>query len=187
MHVVLEGPDNAGKSTLAKAIRTECNRVTYYHPGGAPSDAHDEEVCLTTQRNFFESSGQFLFDRVTCISQQVYNPNPSADEARKAFAQHMVRRPNMVVVYCRPPNETLMDVGNYTWRAEETEEHRQKIITRAAEFIARYDEVMLQVPTIFYDWKDEVHASLIVRKLVQALNGREDAVRWFRDILEMRS
>lgn len=187
MRVILEGPDNAGKSSLARAIRMEVCNVKYFHPGGAPATAIEEADCLATQDAMFMMNEQIIFDRVTCISQMVYNPNPDRDPVRRTYQKAMWQNPGTVVIYCRPPTETLMDVGNYTWRPEETEEHRQKIITRAYEFIERYDAVMLGVPTIFYDWKDQVHAGVVQRKLIQALNGRTDAQEWFRNILELRN
>lgn len=184
MKVVLEGPDNAGKTTLAKRLREQVTGLEYFHPGGAPANTDAEIGCLTQQHDMMQSRNRIILDRVTCISQQVYNSDIAGDWQRQQYADMMVATPGLVVIYCRPPNEVLMDVGNYKWRPEETEEHRQKIISRAMEFVHRYDEVMLRVPCISYDWKDAAHAQVIEQKLVQGLYGREDAATWFHNVID---
>jgi thymidylate kinase len=186
MRVVLEGPDNAGKTSLAQKLRMEVTDLTYYHPGGAPNGEVAETDCLDGQAGLFFELDRVIFDRVTCVSQQVYNPNALLDPVRQHYAEQMLKAPDLIVIYCRPPNEVLMDVANFKWRAEETEEHRQKIISRAHEFVERYDQVMQKVPCISYDWKSGMHAATIERKLVQGLNGRQDAVDWFKNIINLR-
>ena len=183
MKVVLEGPDNAGKTTLADKLRHQVNGLKYYHPGGAPPDALAEATGRQTQQQMFNDVDCILFDRVTCVSQQVYNPHEVRDPTRRFYAFDMVEQSGLVVIYCRPNNEVLMDVGNFKWRPDETEEHRQKIIGRAHEFVERYDKVMLTVPCITYDWRDQVHAEMIERMLVKGLYGRTDAVKWFKDVI----
>lgn len=185
MIIVLEGPDNAGKTTLARKLRHQLTSVKYYHPGGKPDDSAHEAEFLNQQSAMFRSTIPHIIDRVTCISQQVYNPDPVLDHLRQQMAAEMIEA-GVVVIYCRPPNEVLMDTANFSWRAEETEEHRQKIITRAHEFIERYDKVMTGIPCISYDWRDAPHAELIAAKAVQALLGVQSAQEWFKNLINLR-
>ena len=183
MKVVLEGPDNAGKTTLATFLREHTVGVIYNHPGGKPDSPAAEEDCMSAQYQMASILHRCLLDRVTCISQQVYNPDPERDWDRQQAAATLLQVPNLVVVYCRPPNEVLMDVGNFKWRQEETEEHRQKIISRQHEFVERYDTVMQRVPCLHYNWRDDAHANVLRTKLLQALGGRGDAITWFKDVI----
>lgn len=183
MNIVLEGPDNAGKTTLAHALLRESNRGTYFHPGGKPADLHAEMACMTEQYERLASDGPTIVDRVTAISQQVYNADPELDPIRQTQLDVLRALPNVVFIYCRPPNEVLMDVGNYTWRQDETEEHKQKIITRAHEWIDRYDTIMQRVPCLTYNWRDEAHASVLRTKLVQAMRGSSEAAGWFHSVI----
>jgi adenylate kinase family enzyme len=191
MNVILEGPDNAGKTTLAEHLKSNVTGFTYYHPGGKPDDWAAEEAFMQIQHDLAATRDRHVLDRVTCISQQVYNPDDDPDDGRdpirSAHALLLTQLRNVVVIYCRPPNEVLMDVGNFKWRPEESEEHRQKIISRQHEFVERYDRVMLSVPAIFYNWKDEAHATVIKTKLVQALNGDLGAQAWFQQLIHYRS
>jgi adenylate kinase family enzyme len=188
MRVVLEGPDNAGKTTLSAILR-DLPRVVYHHPGGKPADADAEMECMLEQLQLAQGQVNLVLDRVTCISQDVYNPDPGSTmaNARARHRTYLQQIPNLVVVYCRPPNEVLMDVGNFTWRSEETEEHRQKIILNQHQFIERYDQLMQTVPCIFYNWRDEVHADIIRKALIRAMSGDESARKWFQGLINYRS
>lgn len=186
MKFVLEGPDNAGKTTLLQNVLKRASTIYTFHPGGPPVDVEDEIKCLNKQVEMFYQPGHAIIDRVTCISQQVYAPDPEMDVSRRSRCKAMLLAPDLCVIYCRPPNETLMDTANFTWRDGETEEHRQKIITRQHEFVGQYDDVMLNVPCVYYDWKDSVHRDMITNLMVQALNGSAEAASWFKSVLNYR-
>lgn len=175
--IVLEGPDHAGKTTLAKQLCT-ITGAKYHHPGGAPVDEMAERACLMEQQFLIERAGPLVLDRVTCVSQQVYNPNEALDPVRTRCLDTLCTSPFVFVVYCRPPNEHLVDVGNYTWRPEETEEHRQKIMTRAFEWVERYDRVMEKVPHLSYDFKDVAAAKTLETALIGALTEDGLWMQW---------
>ena len=187
MNVVLEGPDNAGKSTLAQRLLKQVPGSSYYHPGGKPDSDAAELMFIHEQADLLKHKNQMILDRITPISQQVYNPNPEADIIRMTHLNRLMLADNFVVIYCRPKNEILMDVGNFKWRPEEPEEHRQKIITQAHTFVERYDTLMLKVPNIFYDWQDSAHANIIETKLVQAMCGDIMAQIWFHQVIQRGS
>lgn len=182
MNFIFEGPDNAGKTSLAQTVLRSVHGMMYHHPGGAPANPAAEDADMVAQFHMLSWPYSHVFmDRVTCISQQVYNPSTERDPARRQMVQQIL--PHAVVIYCRPPNEVLMDVGNYTWRAEETEEHRQKIMTRAHEFIERYDMVMTGIPCISYNFRDVAHAEVIRNMLNRAACGDTGAQMWFKEVI----
>lgn len=183
MRVILEGPDNSGKTSLAHHLLKGVANLTYFHPGGAPDSDAAEDVCLTEQQARLEIMDSLVLDRVTAISQRVYSPNIARDAVRELALGKLLRLADTVVIYCRPPNERLMDTASFTWRQEETEEHRQKIVTRQHEFVTRYDELMQRVPCVTYDYTDVAHADIVRVKLVQALQDRSDAVMWFNNLI----
>lgn len=166
--VVLEGPDNSGKSTLAKYL-CDATRALYYHPGGAPADIQAERRFLIEQQQLINSGGPLVMDRLTCVSQQVYNGHAEFDQERLRHLDVVTRSQFVFVVYCRPPNEVLCDTSNFTWRSDETEEHRQKIITRAFEWVQKYDDLMTKVPCAHYDFKDSTASEVLRTALIGAL------------------
>lgn len=187
MRLILEGPDNAGKTTLAHRIVDAIgHRVVYHHPGGRPATVDAELDCVTFQHKLLSTVQNVVHDRVTCISQQVYNPDEELDTARNTALDHLIKIPDLVIIYCRPPTDRLMAVEEFTWREGETDEHMQKIIRGQHTFIERYDALMQKVPCISYNYK-EPHAEILYTKIVQAMNGVPGAMAWFQGLLNYRS
>lgn len=178
--VVLEGPDNSGKTTLAQRL-CKVARARYFHPGGAPADLQAERACLIDQQQLVDER-PVVIDRVTCISQQVYNPDPELDRVRDRHLAILAMNANVFIVYCRPSNEHLTDVANFTWRPEETEEHRQKIVQRAIEWVERYDRLMQRVACVHYDFKDS-SASVVEQALAGALTNDHVWIRWLNNMI----
>jgi len=145
--IVLEGPDNSGKTTLADALRREF-AFEKFTAGPAPS-THDELVrCLHDQEGRIWQP--CIHDRVTCISQQVYS---GRDAMLDAFLRRMAGP--AVIVYCRAPERTLMDFSTHRVKGYDTEESLRRLMDRQHEYIGRYDDLMSTVGHVKYDWTDE--------------------------------
>lgn len=171
MNLLLEGPDNAGKTTLARHIQARAIvAVEYFHPGGPPKDIGEEHLCMDTQDHLFRTADGCIVDRVTCISQQVYNPHGRLDADRQFALDELRRLSNLLIVYCRPSTDRLMRKEDFTWRDGESEEHKQKILRNQHLFIERYDAIMARVPHVLYDFDDQ-HAEDLRDLLVGAMNN----------------
>lgn len=103
-HIVLEGPDNAGKSTLAKVISEEL-KLPILHSGG-PSK-YPGEVEERAKR-YLQLDSPVIFDRHPCVSQNIYVvalkrlalPPPHSDMVRASIrSQFYMQHP--IIVYCR--------------------------------------------------------------------------------------
>jgi hypothetical protein len=182
MRIILEGPDNSGKTTLASMLRSNCPGLTYYHPGGPPSDQAEEDRCLTDQMLMLMNTDPILMDRCTGISQQVYSPAiwPETHERRQSWVTN-AHKGGVIFVYCRPSTDWLMSFENFTWRDGESEEFKQKIIRDQHVFIDRYDELMRTIPHVSYDYKGE-GAQTIVTYLSKALRGDQASAQFIRNI-----
>ena len=183
MKILLEGPDNAGKTTLARAIHDACQHTFYFHPGGKPKDLEDEIACIDTQLQILNND-RVIMDRCTPISQMVYNPDPNQDVYRRRRLREYIQD-DVVIIYARPTTDRLLRVQDLTWREDETEEHKQKIIQNQHIFIDRYDKVMAEVPCISYDF-EESFANTIRIKAINAMNGSKPDFHWFRDLMFYR-
>lgn len=187
MRLILEGPDNAGKTTLARRLADACGGevLRYFHPGGRPESIHEELNCLEDQQMHL-CGGSVILDRVTAISQRVYNPDPQFD-ARRAQAWRKMQIQCPVVLYCRPSNDRLLRTQDFTWREGETDEHKEKIIRGQHEFVQRYDALFASIPCVSYDWADDVHREMIYQKLHKAFFGSIDDEMWFKNLMNYRS
>ena len=186
MRVILEGPDNAGKTTLAKRlIEALGEQLTYFHPGGKPVDFDHETRCMSEQLHILQRFKRVIMDRITPISQRVYNPDEVLDRIRASTMDEFLRE-DVLIIYCRPSTDRLLRVQDLTWRDGETEEHRQKIINNQHIFVDRYDAIMTTVPCITYDF-DHSSAEVIFTKLVKTMNGSLDDINWFKNLINWRS
>jgi thymidylate kinase len=185
MRIILEGPDNAGKTTLAQKLMTRAG-VLYHHPGGRPNGYDGEMHCIEEQITMLDLNEHIILDRCTPISQQVYNPDPKWDEVRMD-ALSVMQKFEPVFIYCRPSDDKLLRVQDLTWREGETEEHMQKIIRGQHTFVQRYDVLMNKIPCISYDFEDEAHAKIIEDKAVKALMGSYADRQWFRSLINLRT
>lgn len=185
MRLILEGPDNAGKTSLANRLRNHVS-VRYFHPGGRPVDFDHEVRCMEEQFDLLSTSVNLIIDRITAISQQIYNPDPAHDDLRMSEREAILTL-NPVIVYCRPSTDKLLRVQDLTWREGETEEHKEKIIRNQHTFVQRYDELFAKIPCISYDYEDEPHRELIFTKLVNAFKGSIADEQWFTGLMYYRS
>lgn len=186
MRLVLEGVDNSGKTTLAQRIVGAMgDKVVYQHPGGRPDDLKAELACMDHQHVLLTRHSNIVHDRVTSISQQVYNPDEALNKVRQEALTRLRSIAGLVIVYCRPPTDRLMAVEEFTWREGETEEHMQKIVRNQHKFIERYDALMQTVPCISYNYK-EPSSEVIYQKIVQAMQGVYGSQAWFDGVLNYR-
>jgi hypothetical protein len=87
----------------------------------------------------------------------------------------------VVVIYCRPYIDKLMRTDQYTWREDETEEHKQRILSNHLIYIEKYDQVMSKIPCIHVNYEDSSYP-FILEQLITALKGDIEAQKWVRNL-----
>lgn len=158
--IILEGFDGAGKSTLAAKLKFPVK-----HAGGPPKTLLDLISNLKSQS---EWCGQrVILDRVTCISHQVYG-NAMWDPKLLHCLREMMKCKNTVLVYCRPPNEVLLDFSKHEVKGHDSTEHLEMIEKEALTFISRYDEIMSQTPHVKYDYLVDGNNSEFIKSLIHS-------------------
>lgn len=155
MHIVLEGPDNSGKTSLAKALQRLVPELSYFHPGGPPKTFQAEVDCISEQLTILKEPTPYIIDRITPISQTIYSPDPVMNRARLDALKNYVRRPDVLIIYCRPPTDRLLRVQDLTWAEHDTDEMKQKVIGGMHGFVKAYDMFMTYVPCLHFDFESE--------------------------------
>lgn len=175
--IVFEGPDNAGKSTFAKFVADKYG-VSYFTAGPAPKNRRELENCAIAQ--YARNTYPIVQDRLTCISQQVYHePDPYLE----VFLQAFIRSRHFILVYCRPPERTLMDFSTHKIKSYDTEQSLKIIADNQHKYINRYDNLMSRIPHLLYDWTDEsIDKDVISDQLFCAQMSQEES-RKFRSQL----
>lgn len=100
--IIIEGPDNAGKSTLAELIKIATHRLVV--PSEGP-EKYPGEVSDRVRRYMAEHQG-VIYDRHPCVSQSIYslvkNNTPVDEELVKKFYEG-----KPLLIYCRPIGKGL--------------------------------------------------------------------------------
>lgn len=149
MAIVIEGFDNSGKTTLAKSIGLDVISA-----GPRPRTWRDVQRCMDEQQS--AARLPLVMDRVTCLSHPIYTNNPDwrCSEALK----EMLGTHHCVLIYCRPPLETILDFSKHQVKNYDDQRHLDWLQKNARDIIARYDSVMKKVPHLKYDWTDPNNA-----------------------------
>lgn len=176
--IVVEGPDNAGKSTLSSEIGLQ-----RFSAGPAPRDSLELRECLRDQKA--RASVPCIQDRLTCISQQVYSDAPESSILQRDLDE-LIEKPMFVVVYCRPPERVLMDFSTHKVKSYDTEKSLEKITDNQHTYIERYDELMRSIPHVLYDWTEyRDHGSADLNRFVRMLVNTQYSVDEWKRIVSM--
>lgn len=177
--LIVEGMDNAGKTTLAKKLQEKFDLKEIVKSPGPVSYRKlfifadkwlslMEKLVLKTEKI---NKYPFLHDRFPAFSDQVYGPvlrgiNPfnELDEGKWLMGRLMNVRP--AVIYCRPVTETII-------KFDEDQEQMEGVKDHALVLLGRWDELMLHwerrtgSPLIRYDYErhsDEELFEMLERK-----------------------
>jgi adenylate kinase family enzyme len=171
--IAFEGPDNAGKSTFAKYV---CDKygLAYFTAGPAPKNGFERDTCLVEQ--YGRLHFPIVQDRLTCISHRIYHADDDIESS--IFRNLMVKSNKFVLVYCRPPDRTLMDFSTHKLKSYDTEQSIKKIMDNQHEYIQRYDAIMASTPHLTYDWTDDQMDRDVIADRLMAT--QYDESEWYR-------
>lgn len=151
--IIIEGPDNAGKSTLAAYLSTVF-KLPIHHPGGPPASKEEtEERCKFA----LDNHDKFIFDRTPFISEPVYCVLRSEDsyiaEAKELYARFESLQP--VVIYCRPPDNYVLNMKSHGVKDYDSPSHIAALMSKQKVLLTIYDNLMKALPNIRYDYTSD--------------------------------
>jgi len=164
MIVILEGPDNAGKSTLGNKLAIDLH-LDLIHPGGPPKNLVEViERCQEQSTVFSHSTTvDFIFDRVTCISDQIYRGRTDLYKLFDFYQNDLRSAKNIIIIYCRPSDDRLRNFDDHVQKDHEDEAIVQHAIDNVDRIINEYDSIMdylmsdKHVCIIKYDFERDTH------------------------------
>lgn len=157
MIIIIEGPDNAGKSTLAKRLGEELG-LDVIHPGGRPKDTEAALVFCLTQGTAiaFGDVTSMIYDRITAISDDAYRARPTLSKMYREFRESIndyAAESKAFIVYCRPPLQKLLDFSTQVQKSHKDAEHVEFAKANAGAIIDRYDKMMTELkPNVIFDY-----------------------------------
>lgn len=158
MDIVLEGPDNAGKSTLAGFISTELNRITVHSEG---REKYANEINERINR-YFGLYHDVVYDRHPVVSQTIYHMIVENTEVDHELATRFYDS-KPLIIYCRPDPERGME-GHIT-KEYDAPDYVQKIQDNFRQLVSVYDTWALKKANMIYRIGDDVP------KLITAIKG----------------
>lgn len=144
MNIVLEGPDNAGKTTLANHLK-DALKINIRHSGGPskhPGEVNERAI------NFINDDKEYIYDRHPCISQNIYVAalgNTGEKVLQKTIDLFYESKP--FIIYCRSKG---------TLEGHEQSEHSSE------EYFKQVEENYRQLCHLYDHW-GLLHANLLYR------------------------
>lgn len=166
MQVIIEGPDFAGKSTLAQYLSNEL-MLPLRHSGGpskAPGEINERAATFNLQQH------NSIYDRHPCVSQNIYG-DAFQDPDRERVTDDNIRAfyaSNPLIIYCR-----LMDIGKAEREHQQSEnsdaEHARKVNDHLDAICNAYDAWALDHAHIVYRIGDNTRqvANFVAGALLQ--------------------
>jgi predicted ATPase len=140
MNIVVEGPDNAGKSTLVECIA----RMLRWNVVSSEGPTRTQEELNDRARRFL-SLDHTVFDRHCIVSEQIYGTMrgqvmTDLDLVRKFKAS------SKVIIYCRSDGT----LSSHIRKEHDTDEHLEMVERRFQQICAYYDQWALDYANIIY-------------------------------------
>lgn len=149
MNIIIEGPDGAGKSTLAKHFESRGWKLA---PRACTSEGGSLSICDTMQWVYRSLRWDgYVMDRHPIFSEYVYDRALERETLHTWSTDYII--PTLlqsVVVYCRPPGPVIRDAAAST-------PQMRGVLQRIGRIIDEYDSLFRLIPAIRYDWtRDEL-------------------------------
>lgn len=159
MDIVLEGPDNAGKSTLAGKLSASTGRQVIQSEG---REKFPGEVNERVERYSFHYN--VIYDRHPCVSQGIYALiKPNTPIHQDSINNFYSRQP--LIIYCRPLVGRGMD--GHIEKAYDEAEYLRTIEDKFDELTRLYDDWALNHAHLIYRIGDnETRLIETVRRMI---------------------
>jgi len=157
MNIILEGPDNCGKSTLALAIHNATG-WPIKEKEGRPADWEG----LLAKLRIYERIDGMIIDRHPILTQSVYGILRSDPDIPDEFMDRFIAR-NDLIIYCR----ALRSLEDHKPSPTDNQFHLQMIERHHDKILAIYDNVGINFANIVYTMYEQT--DLVVAMVKGAL------------------
>lgn len=160
MIVIVEGPDNSGKSTLIATLGQQSN-VTYVPMLSGRTQPHELSRKVTYDTVYNHKGKIILCERFYPMSDTIYRlmdggPRMFSKIEAQSIYKQLYEEAAIVVIYCRPPVEAA-EMALHVPSNDDDEDWLNFILPRLKKSYEEYDKFMAAaaltgIPVIHYDY-----------------------------------
>jgi len=163
MNIILEGPDNSGKSTLAKALSLATD-LPIKTKEGRPAT----RLALFEKLRKYEAIDNHIVDRHPIISQMIYGLARGDDEIPEEFFENFFSRRDLII-YCRCIDRGL---EGHEPSDTDTPTHLSMIDSQYQTILGYYDNwAACSANIIYHKYADMMHV-VRMAQAVLAMEGK---------------
>lgn len=149
MNIVLEGPDNSGKSELAKLLSTELGKKVFASEG---PEKHTGELRERVER--YRGLHDVIFDRHPCVSDIIYGAFRERRSSMQGEQEALFYASQPLLIYCDPLDRGLR---GHVEKAHDSAEHIKLVQQRYHSILSLYRAWGVQRAHIVYRIGDDPH------------------------------
>ena len=172
--IIVEGPDNSGKSTLVSQLSKEFNLLVAERPHGPPKSVEDL-IDRATKLLLKQDKKRYIIDRHPIFGEDIYGPilrghnkwleNEDIHYSLVSLLKHSQERKSTFIIYCRPPDEVVLNLSTHQVKDYDTKEHLKSLEEKASEVLKAYDSKMDSWANFKYNYKDPNSYELLINTL----------------------
>lgn len=158
--IIVEGPDNSGKSTLISNLMADLNltlaKSLESGPPKTAMDLYNRSVYLIEQA-IMRKNKNIIADRSSIICESIYGPLCRGKDLwvdlieKKIDVVSSLNALNPFYIYCRPPIIRMQEFVNHNIKSYDTEEHLSAIEKKSSYIIKAYDNYFATMnPYLYY-------------------------------------
>lgn len=146
--IIVEGSDNSGKTTLVEQLVKDFDLITLVpYKKGPPKDAETNFMnswCMINGAINFPPK-RVITDRFSLIGESIYGPICRKKDLWVSMYDRKIKLFNSMIaldpfiIYCRPPDNRVLNMSTHQRKYYDSEEHVQQIINNRALILNAYD------------------------------------------------
>lgn len=179
--IIVEGPDNSGKSTLVTTLVKDLNiRLLQSKYSGPPKTAKEN---YHKTRDIIVKALEYpgpntITDRLSLIGESIYGPIcrgqdlwiPYFDKKMKMYS--ILKTINPFWIYCRPPKEVVLNMSSHQLKSYDTPEHLDEVSRNKSLILKAYDNYFAFFGAynfFLYDYTNPSHYKTLTERLKEYL------------------
>ena len=172
--IIVEGPDNSGKTTLVKQLHDDLDLISFDHPHGPPKNS-DELVSRTANMLMKIRGPRVIADRTPLIGEVIYGSimrdhnmwteKESYYKMLKDIFLKAIKNNMVFLIYCRPPDEKVLNFDTHEVKSYDTLEHLKGLEIHKRKILKAYDELLPSIASATYDYTKEGSYKQLTEKL----------------------